>query len=128
MPKPAKKPAKRRTPKASSDPMTRARPLMTEHMEKASAPPKRTITLSELSVTQDGPGPFDDAHVLANMTARPGDLSVDKIAPISKAQDSALMSNLGRKCGKISGAKRKKNLSKAHRIASASKGWKAKAK
>jgi hypothetical protein len=109
MRRPVKKPVKKRTAKASSDPTIRARRLMTAHTEKASGTRKRTITLSELAVMQDGPGPFDDAHVLAKMTGRPGDLSVDKIVPISKAQKPALMSKLGRKRGKISGAKGKKN-------------------
>lgn len=72
--------ARKRTTKASSDAMTRAR-----HMQKTSRPPKRTVTLSELGVMLDGPGPFDDAHVLANGPVRLGDLSADKITPISKA-------------------------------------------
>lgn len=108
MPKPVKKPVKKRTTKPSSDPMTRARQLMTEHMQKVGGPPKRTVALSELGVIVEGPGPFDDAHVLANIPVRPGDLSADKITPISKAQYSALMSKSGRKGGKIVGAKRMK--------------------
>jgi len=101
-----KKPLKKRTTKPSSDPMARARRLMTEHMQKAGRPLKRTVALTELGVILDGPGPFDDAHVLANIPVRPGDLSADKITPISKAQSSALMSKSGRKGEKIGGAKR----------------------
>jgi hypothetical protein len=78
---------------------------MTEHMRKVSGRPKRTITLSELGVMVDGPGPFDDARVLAKIPVRPGDLSADKITPISKAQSAAIMSKSGKR-GKISGAKR----------------------
>jgi hypothetical protein len=106
MPKPAKKPAKKRTKESSSDAMTRARRLLAEGMQKASRPPKRTLTLSELGVMMEGPGPFDDAHVLAKMPVRPSDLSADTITPISKARHTALMSKAGRKGGKIGGAKR----------------------
>lgn len=106
MAKPTKKPVAKRTTKASSSLITRARQLMTEHVQKTSGPPKRTITLSELGVMVDGPGPFDDARVLAKIPVRPTDLSADKITPISKAQYAAIMSKSGRKGRKISGARR----------------------
>jgi hypothetical protein len=83
--KPVTKPAKKRAAKLSSDSMTRGRPLITERRPKAGGPRKRTVTLSELGVMLDGPGPFDDARVLAKSPLRLGDLSADKITPKSVA-------------------------------------------
>ena len=69
MPKPVKKPAKKRTAKPSSDPMTRARQLMEQHMILA--------------------GEADPLE-----------------PPIATADIRTYMAALGRKGGKISGAKR----------------------
>ena len=55
---------------------------------KRRGPRKGTVALSELGVMLDGPGPFDNARVLADMPVRADDRSDDKITSNPKAKHS----------------------------------------